>query len=83
MQLLSVKEVSKILKIKEPTIYAWAKSGKIPSYKINGLVRFHGVEVQEWFENSRRIKIIRELKPNITHRLDIKSIIEGAIDEYN
>ena len=46
--LLTVKEISEILKVKPSTIYAWAEQGRIPAYKLNGSLRFIEKEITEW-----------------------------------
>ncbi len=48
MNILTVKEVSSLLKIKPCTVYAWAEQRLIPSYKINGALRFSEEDVKAW-----------------------------------
>ncbi len=50
MKLLGVKEVSEILGAKPSTIYQWAESGQIPSFKLNGLLRFSEEAIMKWVE---------------------------------
>ena len=50
MRILTVKEVADLLKIKASTVYAWAEQRKIPSYKLNGSLRFHKEDIVEWLE---------------------------------
>lgn len=50
MNILTVKEVADILKVKISTVYAWAEQRKIPSYKINGSLRFHKEDIDKWLE---------------------------------
>ena len=38
--LLTVKELADQLHIKPSTLYAWAAQGRIPCFKLHGLVRF-------------------------------------------
>ena len=45
LPLLSAKRLSELLDIKEKTLYDWARTGKIPCHRINGLVRFNLNEV--------------------------------------
>ena len=45
---LTVKDVSDLLKIKASTIYSWAAQGKIPSRKINGVIRFWSEDIAAW-----------------------------------
>lgn len=48
MKILTCKQVAEILQAKPSTVYAWAEQGIIPSFKINGLLRFDQDEVMEW-----------------------------------
>ena len=52
MQLVTVKELSAIIRVKESTLYAWASRGSIPSHKLNGLLRFDLDEIKEWVKSS-------------------------------
>jgi len=53
--LLSVKEVSSFLHVHPITVYKWARKGKIPYLKINGLIRFDKSEIGEW-KDKKKIK---------------------------
>jgi len=91
MKLVTVKELSESISIKEPTLYLWAARGIIPHYKIGQLVRFKLEEVEEWLEGFRKEadkpekKRIREKKhrkyPAITDSLGVDNIVRKAIDE--
>lgn len=50
MKLLTVKEVADFLKAKQSTVYSWAEQGLIPSFKINGLLRFDDDAIQAWIK---------------------------------
>ncbi len=50
MTLLTVKDMATRLQVKEKTIYAWASQGKIPSVKINGVIRFDDREIEQWLQ---------------------------------
>lgn len=80
-QLLTPDEVSKILNCRPATIYAWAKTGRLPAYKLGGLLRFDLKEIEEWIE-SQRINIepypSRSLKKQ--GKGDIDKIIKSVID---
>jgi len=54
MKFLDVKEVSALLGAKTSTIYQWAELGQIPSYKLNGLLRFEKSEILEWLKDRKR-----------------------------
>ena len=79
MKLVSIKEISEFLKVKEPTLYSWVRNGHIPSYKLNGLVRFDMDELRQWVKSktiSRNVTI-RSKKLRV---MDIDNIIKKAID---
>jgi excisionase family DNA binding protein len=46
--MLTVKELSAWLNIKESTLYLWASQNKIPCRRIHGLVRFEPEAIQAW-----------------------------------
>ena len=50
MTLLTVKDMATRLQVKAKTIYAWASQGKIPSVKINGVIRFDARAIAHWLE---------------------------------
>lgn len=50
MTLLTVKDMAARLQVKEKTIYAWTSQGKIPSVKINGVIRFDAREIEQWLQ---------------------------------
>lgn len=81
MDLVTVKDVSKFLKVKEPTIYSWVRNGAIPSYKLQGLLRFDMEEIREWIKNSKLNP--RKLRITLTKStgLDIDNIVKKAIDD--
>ena len=46
--LLTITEVAALLKAKVKTIRQWVYQGKIPSLKINGLLRFSKIRLECW-----------------------------------
>lgn len=54
MGLLSIKELSEYLSIKQKTLYSWTAQGKIPFVKIHGLIRFQKEEIDTWIEGFRK-----------------------------
>lgn len=54
MHILTVKELSGFLKVKEKTLYQWAEMGQIPSLKMNGVLRFDGNEIEQWVGACKR-----------------------------
>jgi len=54
MKLLTIKELSEILKVKVKTIYQWAELGQIPCIKLNGCLRFDLADINAWINNSKK-----------------------------
>lgn len=79
---LAPKQVAEILNCKLSTIYAWAKKGEIPAYKIKGILRFNKDEVNEWIEEFKiRPKPIQnEIGTKHISKNAIDNIIENAIE---
>ena len=50
VSLLTVKDLATRLQVKNKTIYAWVSHGKIPSVKINGVIRFDATEIEQWLQ---------------------------------
>lgn len=44
-QFLTVKELSERIGVKPKTLYHWAEHGKIPAYKLNGVLLFDMNEI--------------------------------------
>lgn len=53
-ELLTLEELSEILKTKQKTIRQWVYQGKIPSIKVNGLLRFAVTEIESWLRPKMR-----------------------------
>jgi len=81
MELLTIKEVSKFLKVKEPTLYSWVRNGAIPSYKLKGLLRFDMEEIREWIKNSKQNPRNAMISIGKSSSLDIDNIVKKAIDD--
>jgi len=52
-EFLTVNELANHLMIKVKTLYLWAESGKIPAYKVNGILRFDKKEIDKFLELSK------------------------------
>jgi len=67
MEIVTVKQVSDFLKVKEKTVYQWAELGQIPCFKIHGALRFDMDEVLAWLQSFKK-------KPlscyNSSHRME-------------
>lgn len=49
--LWTVKRLSEILAIKEPTLYLWVKRKKIPHIRIHSLIRFDPKAIARWLRS--------------------------------
>ena len=48
--MLTVKELSAWLNIKQSTLYLWVSQNKIPHCRIHGLIRFEPDAIQAWLK---------------------------------
>jgi excisionase family DNA binding protein len=84
MKFLTIKELSELLSVKEPTLYSWASKGLIPSLKLNGLLRFDLDEISEWIEKHKKgAEYVPEMsfKAKNCDSLDPRDVARNAIDE--
>jgi excisionase family DNA binding protein len=81
MTLVTIKDLSAYLTVKESTLYSWVHNGSIPFHKLNGLIRFDLEEIQTWIQASKRVSTdsIVPLKRK-TAPQDIERIIRKSID---
>lgn len=77
---LTVKDVSQMLSIKANTLYCWALRGKIPSLRINGVVRFDKNKISDWLKDMQRDSSASTPLSSTTNNNtgDIDKIIENA-----
>jgi predicted site-specific integrase-resolvase len=54
MTILTAKELSERIKVKSVTLYAWSESEKIPSFKLNGSVRFVWEDIVSWMQKGQK-----------------------------
>ena len=54
MKIMTIKEVSELLRVKEKTLYQWAELGQIPCIKMNGCLRFDLDDIQRWVKSCRK-----------------------------
>lgn len=54
-ELLSPKELARILRISPVTAYKWAERGIIPHYKLGGVVRFARDDVLDFLQKRKKI----------------------------
>ena len=80
MKLVTIKEISAFLKVKESTLYSWVHTDAIPFYKLNGLLRFDMAEIEEWVGKSRQSDLrgnVAQIRPK---NVDINSIVKNAVE---
>jgi len=54
MKMLTVKQLSELIQIKEKTIYQWVEMRQIPHHKLNGAVRFNYDVIIAWMNSCAR-----------------------------
>lgn len=52
-KLMTVEEVAEYLRVKVPTVYEWAKEGKIPAAKVGRLWRFERDDIDAWVQEQK------------------------------
>jgi excisionase family DNA binding protein len=52
-ELVSPKELSKLLKVSKPWPYIMVKRGLLPHYKLGGLIRFKRNDIEAYLEKNR------------------------------
>lgn len=54
-ELLSPKELARILKVSQVCVYKWAARGIIPHYKLERTIRFAPHDVLEFIQKRRKV----------------------------
>ena len=84
--MLTVSQVSRMLNIKPSTIYSWVGLGKIPHFRIHGLIRFDPQDLGKWVD---ALKSEQPWRPPNWHRKegsleDLEDLIaEAKREAYN
>ncbi len=55
-ELISPKELSKLLKVSKTWPYKMAKRGRLPCYRLEGVIRFKRADIEAYLERSRSEK---------------------------
>jgi len=81
MALVTIKDLSAYLTVKESTLYSWVHNGTIPFHRLNGLIRFDMREIEYWVEASRPASTdsIGSLKKKGASQ-EIERIVRKSID---
>ncbi|MBA7513282.1 hypothetical protein ES705_05293 [subsurface metagenome] len=51
--LLTIEDLSRILKTSKHTIYGWVRKKSVPFCKLNGLLRFETDKIEKWLQEHR------------------------------
>ena len=51
--LLNAQEVSKLLKVSLPTVYAWRERGLLAGFRLGSSIRFSKTDVQDFLRRGR------------------------------
>jgi excisionase family DNA binding protein len=76
--LVTIKELSRQLNIKQSTLYLWAKQGKIPCQKIHSLIRFDTDAIAVWLRAFHPPQATTAPSLPRDPELDLDRIIEAA-----
>lgn len=52
-ELLSPKDLAKLLKVSKQAVYAWVENKTIPFYRMEKCIRFDPGEIEEWVKERR------------------------------
>ncbi len=76
--MLTVKELSAWLNIKESTLYLWVSKNKIPCRRIHGLVRFEPEAIQAWLKEFETNSVKPFPLPTRHDTRDLDELIEAS-----
>ena len=79
--MLTVKELSAWLNIKESTLYLWVSKNKIPCRRIHGLVRFEPEAIHAWLKSFETSPGKPFSLPTHDETSDLDQLIEAAKSE--
>lgn len=82
MKIVTIKEISEFLKVKQSTLYSWVNQKRIPSFKLNGLWRFDMEKIEAWINQSNRADDTPgRISKKKTNHLDIDRIVRHAVED--
>jgi len=55
-EVLTIKDVARLLRLAEKTVYSMAKRGELPAFKVRGQWRIRRVDFEAWMEDKSRGK---------------------------
>lgn len=53
-EILTLKEVARLLRITEKTVYTMAQKKELPAFKVRGQWRFRGEDIDRWIEEQKK-----------------------------
>ena len=80
MNLITIENLSELLKVKKSTLYSWVHNGTIPFYKLNGLLRFDMAEIEDWVISSKPMPCNSIKALTRPQNEDINSIVKRAVE---
>ncbi|MBI5598823.1 MAG: helix-turn-helix domain-containing protein [Deltaproteobacteria bacterium] len=68
MTLLTVRELSALIKASPSTLYEWASTGKVPGVvRFNGSLRFNAEVIERWLEDAEKSSCILPARKAISN----------------
>lgn len=49
-EILTLKEVARLLKVADKTVYSMAQNGELPAFKVRGQWRFRRHDLDQWID---------------------------------
>ena len=81
LHMLTIKELSAWLNIKESTLYLWVSKNKIPYRRIHGLVRFEPEAIQAWLNgfsstpSNQPLRVPRQRAEDVDHLIAVAKAV--------
>lgn len=83
MELITVQDLSKLMKVAQSTVYLWVTTGFIPCYRLQSTIRFDRQEIETWVktkrEDSQKLRKRPQDITNSLHKEEVNDIINNAI----
>ena len=56
--LQTAADVGELLGVTPRTVYLWARTGRLPSFRVGGAVRFRRSEIEAWLQDHRALEAV-------------------------
>jgi len=53
-EILTLPDVSRLLKVADKTVYTMAQKSQLPAFKVRGQWRFKRVDIDRWIEQQKK-----------------------------